>query len=410
MIGSMIQEPVEVTAEREVFAGYSDSLKGSSRIAALMVWMLLLPAEISWAQDTVQRHQGPYTVPAGEIVTAHLVVENGTVSVNGEVTGSVVVWQGDAVIRGLVRGPVVVFYGDVIVRDRGRISGDAATISGEIMLREQGTITGSQVVTTLRGLERQAQDVPWAEAARRAGLVEQARGYEPGRDPVADQPPGRRRTPGLRAPFYTYAQSGSFPLGGLVYNRVDGLTLQGEVFGNRYDEETHGTWRYGTKLFAGFGYGFTSKRAYWRVGLNRYWTIGCPFEIGIVYYRQMETNDHWYLTPNENDWMALLARYDWFDYYLRQGFGGHLEVRPLPSLRIGMRYADDEEEAVDRITNWSIFGGDRLFRENVWPVGWDAGERVYQPADTGHFRRLGGYVRYDITRGPRALPTTGLRL
>ncbi len=324
---------------------------------AILVLLVGLPAatDAHPQERPIERESGDYQVERDSVLRGNLVVEDGILTVDGEVDGWVVVSDGDAIIRGTVRGLVVAVYGDVIVMGDGLVQGDAVSISGDVVIRDSGVVTGSNITTTVRGFTRQGEDMEWARVVRRTGVIDQ----EP-RRPREEQRPERdwwrERRPGHR-----FLYTGSFPLGGLVYNRVDGLTILGEIFDS--DVAWGGT---GTSLYGGAGYAFTSKRFYYRIGLNRYWSLtrSVPLEIGASVYRQLETEDTWYMTPNENDWMALLARYDWYDYYLNEGYHFHAQIQPHPWVSLGVRFAADSEESVDRVTNWSIFGRDRVFREN----------------------------------------------
>lgn len=364
-----------------------------------------------WSTPVVQegplRARGDYRIERGEVIRRDLIVEGGTLTVDGEVRGWVVVTHGDAFIRGTVQGLVVVLYGDVMVLDSGLVQGDAVSVEGDVIIRGSGVVTGSKWTTTRQGLERQGRDVDWARVVRQSGVL--------GREEELEREWPRRerdwdvdwddRWNYRRWTAYEFAYTGDFPLGWVCYNRVDGLTVQGEIFNSQHDWGSAATSFYG-----GAGYAFASKEFYYRLGLNRFFFPGTPIELGISMYRQLDTEDAWYITPNENDLNAFLARYDWYDYYRVEGMQAHLRFRPQRWLQLGVRYAQDTEMVAERVTNWSIFGGDRVFRENEWLTTYDQDPdlREYSIADEGEIRRLVYFVRLDLTSGSSRRPTRGV--
>ena len=358
-------------------------------------------------QEGPRRVRGDYRVERGEVLNRDLIVEGGTLTVDGEIRGWVVVSGGDAFIRGTVQGLVVVLYGDLMILDSGLVQGDGVSVEGDVVVRGSGVVTGSKWTTTRRGLERQGRDVDWARIVRQSGVLGREDEWERDRtqrdrDWDADWD---RRWDYQRWIPYQFAYTGSFPLGWISYNRVDGLTIQGEIFNSQHDWGSAATSFYG-----GAGYAFSSKEIYYRLGLNRYFFPGTPLEIGVAMYRQLETEDTWYITPNENDLNAFLARYDWYDYYRVEGMQAHAQFRPQRWLQLGVRYTQEEESAAERITNWSVFGGDRIFRENEWLTIYDPDPdlRQYSPADEGEIHRLIYTLRLDLTSGSRRRPSRGM--
>jgi hypothetical protein len=310
-------------------------------------------------------------------VDRNLLVMNGTCTVDGSVNGWIIVRGGDAVIRGTVRGDVIVVYGDVRVLERGRVHGDAVSVDGDVTLRDDGEITGNSITTTVRGWERQRSEVAWARTLRRAGVL------EPGE---RDYDRERERRPSRRWRYsHDFLYDGEFPLGGLVYNRVDGWTLQGSLFDSDHDWGTAAT-----NFFVGAGYGFASKRWYYRIGLNRFWFPDTPLEVGGAVFKQLQSEDTWYLTPNENDLMAALARYDWYDYYLTEGWQIHARLEPRSWFEVGARLSTETEGAVFNNTDWALFGGSRAFRENTF---YDAIGDAFVPGTEGEVKRLVYHAR-----------------
>lgn len=353
--------------------------------------------------------EGDYRVSGDDVIREDLVVVGGTLTVDGEIHGNVVVSYGDAVIRGAVEGLVVAVYGDVMVIGEGLIQGDAVSVGGDVVVRDSGVVTGSKVTTTLEGLRSQSREKAWVRAIRAAGVIDKGEmsRYErerAERDWESESREGLRRR---RWPLYQFLNTGSFPLGGVVYNRVDGLTIQGRIFSS--NRNWGGA---ATGFYASAGYGFASKHFYYRLGLNRYWLPTNPIEIGASIYKQLESEDTWYMKPNENDLYAFLARYDWFDYYMLEGFQGHIRFTPQPWVQVGVRYAQESENSVERNTNWAIFGRNHDFRENEWMMTYDADPllRVTSPADEGELHRWIYFMRVDVASWGRVRPRRGFVL
>ncbi|MFC1628357.1 BamA/TamA family outer membrane protein [Gemmatimonadota bacterium] len=362
-----------------------------------------LPASTEVERQEPRRIEGNYTVGRNEFIDEDLVVERGDLTVDGEVRGTIVVAYGDAIIRGTVDGLVVVVHGDVIVMDEGLVQGDAVSIEGSVNLRGSGVVTGSNVTTTREGLRRQGRSVEWARAVRMARVLEdQTEEDLRDREYRSDYRDNYRRYT-----RHSFLETGNFPLGGLVYNRVDGLTLQGEIFNNSFDWD-----RAASSFYGGAGYGFKSKRFYYRLGLNRFWLPRTPIEIGVGAYKQLESEDTWYMMQNENDVHAFFANYDWYDYYHVEGFGGLVRFSPQRWISLGARYVQETERAVEKTTDWALFGGERDFRENEWLTTWDPDplNRVYNSADPGDLKRWIYFLHVDVTSWGRSRPGKGLIL
>ncbi len=362
------------------------------------------PGDDASGRQEFRRIEGNYTVDRHEFIEDNLLIERGNLTVDGEIKGTVVVAWGDAIIRGTVDGLLVAVHGDVIVLDEGLVQGDAVSIEGNVNLRGSGVVTGSNVTTTREGLRRQGRSVEWARAVRQAGVFEDEQWESDRRD--RDYRDYRREN-FRRYDNHDFLETASFPLGSLVYNRVDGLTLQGQIFNNNFDWD-----RAATSFYGGAGYGFKSKRLYYRLGLNRYWLPRTPIEIGVGAYKQLESEDTWYMPTNDNDFHAFFINYDWYDYYQVEGFGGVVRFKPQRWVSLGARYVQETETPVVKTTDWALFGGERDFRSNEWLTGWDSlpSSRTYAPADKGDLKRWIYFLHVDVTSWGRSRPGRGLVL
>ncbi len=115
------------------------------------------------------------------------------------------------------------------------------------------------------------------------------------------------------------------------------------------------------------GYGFASHR--WRYSLGLY----LPFyfqdyivEFGGEGHSFTDSKDQWIVDRDENTVTAFFAKEDYMDYFGREGFSvsGAWYYRGPRSLnvRFSTAYLHDTYENLGRRTNWSLFGGDKIFR------------------------------------------------
>ena len=146
------------------------------------------------------------------------------------------------------------------------------------------------------------------------------------------------------------------------YNRVEGLFL-----GLNYPQKYY--WNDDKfSLFASGGYGFKSHR--WRGGIGASQQFGIEnriFEIGTEIHSLTDTKDQWIIDIEENNLAAIILRDDYRDYFGREGFSiwsGFYKKWMRTDLQFQIAYLNDQYESLERRTNWSIFGGDKIFREN----------------------------------------------
>jgi len=146
------------------------------------------------------------------------------------------------------------------------------------------------------------------------------------------------------------------------YNRVEGLFL-GLNFPKKYRWEDHHV-----NLFSSLGYGFAEHR--WRYGGGIANQIGMGkslFEVGVEGHSLTDTRDQWLVDDGENNLAALLARDDYRDYYGREGVSlwtAYYLRSNCSDAQFRVAYLNDMYNSLDRNTGWSLFGGDKVFREN----------------------------------------------
>ncbi|MBE0643643.1 MAG: BamA/TamA family outer membrane protein [Bacteroidetes bacterium] len=150
----------------------------------------------------------------------------------------------------------------------------------------------------------------------------------------------------------------------LRYNRVEGLYI-GLTQPKRLYWHSQ-PWLVST---ASLGYGFTNHT--WRYSLGLYLPLYFEnqiVEIGAEGHSFTDSKDQWSFDRDENTFAALIAREDFLDYFERRGFTAsaawYYRGEADLNLRASIGYAHDTYANMNRATNWSIFGGDKVFRVN----------------------------------------------
>ncbi|TAK54241.1 MAG: hypothetical protein EPO24_13365 [Bacteroidetes bacterium] len=150
------------------------------------------------------------------------------------------------------------------------------------------------------------------------------------------------------------------------YNRVEALFL-GLNYPNEYSWDERSI-----SLFGSAGYGFATHRWRYSGGLSQQFGMGRTLiEIGAEGHSLTDTKDQWIVDESENTLAAFFLRDDYRDYFGREGVSGWAGFYGrwnTTDLQLRAAYLNDEYQSLEWKTNWSVFGGDKLFRDNppVW--------------------------------------------
>lgn len=282
--------------------------------------------------------EGDYTIPIGESVDK-----------------SVKVLNGDAFVYGTLNGSLIVVNGDAFVKDNAKVSGDVVVVNGNAHVASDAEIGGAVIQRTGNDFEKRQTLV------QRMRLVEHPEIWE---------------NPDM---IFEHVAAD--------YNRVDGLFL-----GLGQNKDYH--WSGGETFspYGLFGYGFAIHRWRYQIGLDKWYGNENRFEVGAEGHSLTDSKDYWVLGPKENSLYAILAKEDFLDYFSRDGFSVHVAQYYQMNSRISISYDVDKYSSLSSNTNWSIFGGHKIFRMNP-PVtpGWmrsfvvDMQHRDYK----GDTRRIG---------------------
>ncbi|MFH1687018.1 MAG: BamA/TamA family outer membrane protein [bacterium] len=237
---------------------------------------------------------------------------------NEFIRGIVLSIAGDVEVYGEVNRDIVTILGDIYVGPAAVARGDIATVRGRIDVASDASIYGEQYS---------------ADQRRRV----HKRRYSAGRDEVSDQ-------------F------------GINYNRVDGLYIQEGI---RYDDDDSLL----PSLWTSAGYAFASERWRFELGFEQTILRRLPIAVSGTYYRRLSSEDDWLLSDKENMFLAVLAKEDYKDYYETEGASFGFTSRPVEAARISFGYYQESTRWLSAHRNlWSLFGGDKRFRENFATV------------------------------------------
>jgi hypothetical protein len=156
----------------------------------------------------------------------------------------------------------------------------------------------------------------------------------------------------------------------LAFNRVRGLTLGSGI-------EAESTYESGGgKIYGGFSYGFSAKEWNYQFGLEPWLFNERKLMVGIDIHKITQIRDETLFPNDEEDFIAsaILGR-NYRDYYQREGYELSLTQIITPSNKIILKFRDDDYHTLYKMTDWSLFNGDEIKRENL-------------PADDGRMKSI----------------------
>ena len=149
---------------------------------------------------------------------------------------------------------------------------------------------------------------------------------------------------------------------GAAYNRVDGLLVMPEI---AFQSEE----KFMPKFYFKYGYGFASKRSVYQLGIEQKLFDYNQTKLGGSVYRLTKTEDDWISHDGENSLYAVLAREDFRDYYGAEGGNIYVEQSLGFAHTFRVEYSYESLSWLPAHTGlWSLFGGDKRFRQNFSSV------------------------------------------
>ncbi len=258
---------------------------------------------------------------------------NTTIEKDDTIAANVVVKRGDLIVYGTINGDALVVGGNLHVKDGGKISGNARVINGEIVQDEGGFIGGY--------IDK--------SSSKAASYREDTRKFT-------------RSSYRLNANWVNELTT----MDNLVfrYNRVEGLFLG---LGSEKKYYWDGYRHY--NAYGSLGYGFSSYRWRYNLGVTRQFVVdeGRLLEIGVEGHSIADSKDQWLIGVWENNLAAFLIHEDYRDYFERKGFDVHTAYSIQQENFTGQlkfEYLADKYDSLENRTEWSLFGGSKLFRLN----------------------------------------------
>lgn len=261
------------------------------------------------------------------------------------IRGDVVTLRGTVHVQGEVDGDVVAVFGSVELDSTAYVDGDVVSVGGKIYRSRGAQVKGDLVQTSITGVK-----VDDGDQHVSVGLSGISVGPKKG-----DEWERNRRRPQRKGWGYDMNDDPFM----FRYNRVEGLFLGLRL--DRDDWRDKSSW---FDLYGHAGYGFSRKHGCYQIGIERSFFGKWGPILGVEAHDVVHTEDEWIIPTFENSLAALFLREDFQDYYRKEGFSAYLSHDISEYLTITGEFRQDQHYNLKRKTNWSIFGGDKKFREN----------------------------------------------
>jgi hypothetical protein len=262
------------------------------------------------------------------------------------IEGDVVTIGGSIKLKGKVDGDAVAVFGSILMAPYSSVEGDAVSVAGRVRMAEGAEVFGDIVDGGWKWGGR--QEYQWSDE-----------NWDWGEENWDDEYDGWHDDWSLQYEEKIFES--------IRYNRAEGLFLGWGFGGDRYG-------RSGLRFFGNGGYGFKSDAWRYQLGLSRWWGTEYRTEFGIQAYDLTDTDDRWLMPTLENSLAAFLFREDFHDFYRRYGASIFMHQNITQYLRLSVEYRGDTYENMEQKANWSLFGGDKVFRPNPLILPADAEE------------------------------------
>jgi cytoskeletal protein CcmA (bactofilin family) len=259
---------------------------------------------------------------------------NTVIEKSDTINSNVVVKAGTLTVYGRINGDVLVVGGDLKIKDNAYIGGNVKIINGEVTKDDDAVVVGYIDKTSShkeKAYREEAKDFRRASTRLNANWV----------------------------PETTNLDNFVFR-----YNRVEGLFL-GAGSEKRYYWDGQKLY----SLYGSTGYGFKSHTWRGNLGLSRQFAFddGQLFELEVEGHSLTDSKDDWLIGLGENTAAAFFIHEDFRDYFQRNGFGvnaGYAVQQDYLTGQVKVGYLSDEYTSMTNQTEWSLFGGNKVFRLN----------------------------------------------
>ncbi|MBI3585851.1 MAG: BamA/TamA family outer membrane protein [Ignavibacteriales bacterium] len=259
---------------------------------------------------------------------------NTTIAANDTIHANVVVKAGDLTLHGYVDGDVLVVGGNLYVKAGAVIAGNAKVINGEVIKEDGGTIVGYVDKASSSSASYRESEKKFTRSSTR-----------------------------LRPNWWLSDETN---LDNFIfrYNRVEGIFL-----GLGSEKRYYWDGRKDYSLYGSIGWGFKSHLWRGNLGLSRQFAFndGQILEFGVEGHSLTDTKDQWVIGLTENTLSSFLIHEDYRDYFTREGVGFNVAYsvqQDYFTSQLKVEYLMDKYSSLENHAEWSIFGGDKVFRLN----------------------------------------------
>lgn len=304
-------------------------------------FMRSIGQELGWERDTIPPAKKDLQIDStkeGESREIHTFDGDIVIGSTERIAANVVVRGGNLTVYGTIEGDAMVVDGNLYVKRGGVIEGDVRVINGKIKRDNGGVIYGAtEKSSTQRSDRKEAK-----KALNRSSFKFHANWND------------------VTTTFENVV---------FRYNRVEGIYL-----GLGSDKKYYWDGSKSYNAYGSVGYGFKSHRWRYNLGLTRQFALRSNesefsklFEFGIEGYSLTDSKDRWIVGSTENTLAAILIHEDFRDYFGREGVTFHSAYsiqRDYLNAQVKVSYAIDRYISLANRTEWSLFGGDKVFRPN----------------------------------------------
>jgi len=315
-IGSIVEDVVN-SIERSFSDRSEDNSKKTTRSLLRTGHLPTDEPNIIVDEDSSVTYEGNTVIEKSDTINSNVIVKAGTLTIYGRINGDVLVVGGDLKIKG-----------------NAYIGGNVKIINGEVTKDDDAVVVGYIDKTSShkeKAYREEAKDFRRASTRLNANWV----------------------------PETTNLDNFVFR-----YNRVEGLFL-GAGSEKRYYWEGQKLY----SLYGSVGYGFKSHTWRGNLGLSRQFAFddGQLFELEVEGHSLTDSKDDWMIGLGENTAAAFFIHEDFRDYFQRNGFGvnaGYAVQQDYLTGQVKVGYLSDEYTSMTNQTEWSLFGGNKVFRLN----------------------------------------------
>ncbi len=321
-----------------------------------------------WAwEPSVQSDSSQVNVePSGEIkIFSDLLIPEGEIR-----SGSLRLVGGNLTVAGKVTGRITVLGGEVRLLPTAEVEGSIFALGGKIIRDPDAKVTG-QVVEVNRGkvsLSRKEANEIFGNDTRLDWSQDDVDWDNDDWKQDDDWSPYRHhghRRHGWQGWEFRGGYSRVHPdLGvpeGVVfrYNRSEGVALYVP-----FHPDTEGI--PGLTVRGFLGHAFGPSQWYGRLAIGEY-LFNKRLALVVEGHREPQNDDIWRVTPLENFLGALLIHEDWYDWYQTEGVSGSVIVNGPWHSKLRVQYLSETQDSLANTARWSLFGGDKQFRE-AWSI------------------------------------------